>query len=214
MTAQKIKFLIRQRVLGFSVPDGPELDPPSSAYFLRRLQQSRFYLEYGSGGSTIAACRLRKPFVSVESDRFYLSAIKRKIADEFGAPSGHVIHADIGATLEWGYPLLRRKTSRRLERWARYATAPWALIQKDAMPDFILIDGRFRVHCALHTIKQMQGRQYDIAFDDYDTRPNYREVERFAHLHAMHGRMAVFKPRPFDAAALEASIQAFSDDYR
>ena len=206
------KFMFRQRVLGFSVPDLPQFDKEGSAYFMDRIVNSKSYLEYGCGGSTVVAANLKKHFVSVESDPFYLNAVRKKIKGD--AVSGQLIYANIGLTSEWGRPLIKRQTSRRLKRWANYAAIPWTFIKLESMPDTILVDGRFRVLCALYSIRQLQGREFEILFDDYTDRSNYREVERFAALHAMHGRMAIFKPAVVDLRALSESIEKFSSDYR
>jgi hypothetical protein len=211
---RKVKFLLKQRLRGFSVPDLPNFDAEGLQYFLRRLERSRFFLEYGSGGSTVQACRLRKPFLSVESDPYYLNAVRKKIASEIGSMSGRLIHANIGSTVEWGYPLFKRQSKRRLERWAEYATIPWTVVEPPSAPDLILVDGRFRVHCTLYAIQQMQGQDFEIVFDDYADRSYYHEVEKFARLEVMHGRMAVFKPTAVNADALSTAIETFSSDYR
>jgi hypothetical protein len=212
--ARKIKSKLVQRIANVSVPDTPHFDTPGSTYFLERISQSNFFLEYGCGGSTIAAARLRKRFISVESDRLFFNATRSKLTSEFGSISGRLIHANIGMTGGWGYPLFKHQTPRRLKRWANYATIPWAYIEPGRAPDLILIDGRFRVHCALYSIKQMQNRTFEILIDDYADRPYYHEVEKFARLEAMRGRMAVFKPTEIDANALAASIEIFSRDFR
>jgi hypothetical protein len=206
------KFLVTQRVLGFPVPDSPHFEGAGNEYFVNRLRQSSSYLEYGCGGSTAEAARQGKSFVSVESDPFYLAAVKKKID---GLPHhGRFIHADIGLTLEWGAPAFTSLNPDRVRRWSTYSTAPWETMTPAQFPDFILVDGRFRVACVLETVRRLAGRDFEILFDDYVGRPSYVTVERFARLDRMVGRMAVFKPGNYDAAELQTALSAAQQDFR
>jgi hypothetical protein len=207
------RFAFNQRIKGFSVPDAPHFDEASTEYFLTRLKQASYYLEYGCGGSTVEAARLQKTFVSVEGDPYYLNAVSKKIRHKFrGDISGQIIYANIGITGEWGYPIFKKPTPARLKKWRHYAEAPWSLF--DRQPDLILVDGRFRVHCALYSLSQLRDQEFEILFDDYAGRDHYREVERFAHLEKMCGRMAVFKKKSYDQTDLQKSINAYASDYR
>lgn len=117
------------------------------------VANSTVYLEYGSGGSTIEAVQVAAHVVTVESDRRYLSAVERRVASTPGATkSFHPIHGDIGLTIGWGYPLMAGKSSRRINRWRRYTSAPWVSLERlGLVPDFILVDGRFRPACVLQS---------------------------------------------------------------
>lgn len=199
-----------QRIIGFAVPDSPHFEEESLPYFRERLRSSTLYLEYGCGGSTVEAARLGKSFVSVEGDRYYLEAVRKKIEKQFGPVEGTFLHADVGLTGPWGYPIFKARNLARMQRWKGYAEKPWRSLR--SMPDLILIDGRFRVHCALFTISKVSD--FEILFDDYGRRPHYREVEKFARLDRMYGRMAVFRPKPYDSSDLKASIAHFASDYR
>lgn len=201
------RFLIDRYRHGFDVPDQPQFDADGRAYFLDRLTKASFYLEYGSGGSTVVAASLKKPFVSVDSDRVYLESVRKKTA-QYDLSNGHLLHANIGITTAWGFPLLKTETPGRLVRWKNYAELPWTY---NIRPDLILIDGRFRVHCALYSISRLDD--FEIMFDDYAGRPHYREVEKFAELE-MRGRLAILKPKPIDRNDLLSSIRRFSRDYR
>jgi hypothetical protein len=210
---RKVPHLIRagkERLTNkVEVPDNPLFDAGGLAFFKQRISSCSRYLEYGSGGSTVAVGRLNIPFTSVESDKRFLAAVKAKVGD--GAER-QFLAADIGMVSNWGYPLFVDVTPSRLAKWRKYPCAPWPL---PALPDVILIDGRFRVACALATIKNLQDKiDFEILFDDYADRDFYHPIEEFAQLHAMHGRMAVFKPKPISAAKLDAAIERFETDYR
>jgi hypothetical protein len=205
-------FVLNQRLRGVSVPDQPHFDEKGTAYFVERLRNSHSYLEYGCGGSTVEAARQRKSFVSIESDAYYLRAVREKIAREVrGTPSGQLVHADIGITEEWGRPFIKRKTPQRLSRWKNYAARPWSLVV--TKPDLILIDGRFRILCALYSIDQMHDQDFTILFDDYADRPHYHVVEHFARLEQMMGRMAILRPKQINKNELLTSVEKYVSDY-
>ena len=83
-------------------------------------------------------------------------------------------------------------------------------------PDFILVDGRFRVACALNAIRRLGGaRDWELWLDDYEGREHYDVVTQFAVLERMSGVTAIFKPREgVDHEALDAAIEQAVRDYR
>jgi hypothetical protein len=206
----------RKRVTGFSVSDEPNFGAPEATnFFLERLALSRMYLEYGPGASTVAAARNKKHFITVDGDRFYLNAIQKKIERQFGSVSGMFLYANIGLNEEWSNPTIKHPTTRRLNQWKCYPETPWAIIEKKMeFPDLILIDGRFRVACALVSLKHLRKFDFILLIDDYAGRPHYRLVEDFAHLASMQGRMAVFEPKQIDPVKINAAIEAAYSDYR
>src|SRR5262245_56191416 len=112
-----IKFKLKRRIRGIEIPSGPRFDDPiSNDFFLERLSNSNSYLEYGSGGSTFAAAKLGKTFISVESDAYFLHAVLKKIRREIGEPSGKLIHVNIGVTEWWGAPFFKNPTSKRISK--------------------------------------------------------------------------------------------------
>jgi hypothetical protein len=207
-----------QRVVGFPVPSTPHFDEQSTPVFVERLKAAQSYLEFGSGGSTFLAAQLGKSFTTIESDRYFLGSVRRKIHS-----AGHAIDPthqrllaiDIGLTEAWGVPVCRKPSPRRVARWKRYCSAPWEE-QAGFAPDLILIDGRFRVACAL-TVALRLGNQsnWTLLFDDYAERPHYRVVEEFLTLTQMAGRMAIFSPKSgIDQSALARTCEAFASDWR
>lgn len=206
-------FLLRQRFHRFEIPATPQLQETSLVFFENELKRCQFYLEYGSGGSTVLAARLEKEFISVESDLFYMKAVIKKVGP---AEKAHFIHADIGVTGYWGAPYFKKPTPRRVSRWKKYPQAPWDEIAKrENKPDLVLIDGRFRVACALTCLRHLaDSSKAKILVDDYVNRPHYREIEQFASLESMQGRMAVFSPKFFDPQKINNRISFFQSDWR
>src|SRR5579872_1792445 len=88
------RFFITQRFLGFTVGEEPALDEASKPAFASMLRECRFYLEYGSGGSTVMAARMNKRFISLETDPYYMRAVRAKIGEL--APHQRLLYADVG----------------------------------------------------------------------------------------------------------------------
>jgi hypothetical protein len=209
-----LRFLITQRLRGFTVPAEPHFDEASTALFSTLLPDCRFYLEYGSGGSTVTAARLNKPFISVETDRFYLEAVRKKIGNP--ASNQQLVHAGIGPSGPWGYPLrVPTPALRRIQNWKAYAGSPWRLIDNAHLPDLILVDGRFRVATVLTCCERLRAQpDARILVDDYTDRPYYHVLEQFAERANVVGRMAVFRPLPQSSRALSNAIDYYSTDWR
>jgi hypothetical protein len=209
-----IRFFVAQRLAGFAILDEPYLEDQSIGAFTSSLQDCRFYLEYGSGGSTVLAARLHKRFISVDTDPYFLESVRRKIGEL--APNQHLLHADVGLTGPWGTPFWRRLTPRTLSRWTRSLEAPWRFIPPHESPDLVLIDGRFRVAatlvCCAHLATSPGTR---IFVDDYAESPHYHALEKYATLTATVGRMAIFQPAPLTSSEdLRTAIAKYSADWR
>jgi hypothetical protein len=210
-----IAFLYRQRFAKPRISDTPAFDVEGDRYFTTRLPKARIYLEYGSGGSTILAAKSGVRFKTVDSDPFFLRGVENKITSEFGSPNGEFIYCNIGMTKLWGFPIFTRLSVSRRNRWKRYPLAPWLNQDKSFLPDLVLIDGRFRVACALATIKYLTNKvSFEILVDDYGDRPEFREIEKYAELTSMQGRMAVFKPKSaVNLDDIDRAIETYSLDY-
>ncbi|WP_419738036.1 hypothetical protein [Ruegeria sp.] len=64
-------------------------------------------------------------------------------------------------------------------------------------PDVVLVDGRFRVGCALATAFNIK-RPVTLLFDDYLHRPRMRAAEEFLKAPKFVGRMAIFDVEPLE----------------
>ncbi|MER9167692.1 hypothetical protein NKI12_09955 [Mesorhizobium australicum] len=190
----EVLFLAWKAQNDFDVPVEPHLDDATFDLLKTEMAKASSYLEFGSGGSTVLAAQtVRGPVCSVESDKKFLSAVQWKIAS-LNLPAPNMIFADIGLTGRWGYPI-RPWYSRK---WRDYAEAPW--LKMSALPDVVLIDGRFRAACALSTLLHFSasGEVATVIIDDYEDRPNYTVVEEFACVPVRVGRSLVFKTGPVD----------------
>lgn len=192
-----LRFLYIQRIKGFTPPgDEPHMDPPGVDRFRNEISKATNYVEFGSGGSTVLVDRKHIRAISVENDRFFARAVSSRLT------SGMVrlIVVNMGLTVEWGFPHFPS------ERKARdYVTAPWT--DKGAFPDFILVDGRYRVACALESARRAHAAEASavLMFDDYASRPYYHAVENLLGEPEMAGRAAIFRigPQDIPASAVE-----------
>jgi len=211
-------FLFRKWVTGFRVSGAPHLDAQALPHFREVLAHTTHYLEYGSGVSTLVAWQVAQSVVTVDNDRRYLRAVAKALASASASPERfNLIHVDTGITKQWGFPLFRAPTPRRLQRWRRYAAAPWAFLDAHAIqPDTILVDGRFRVACVLESLLHLRdGSPCTILVDDYADRPEYAVVEAFATRVSIHGLMATLRMRPdFDRAACLRVLPQYHRDWR
>ena len=133
--------------------------------FEESVSNARVCFQYGSGDKTIYMDQnTNAQIYIVDTNRRDLDGLKKDLS-----LSPICRWADIGKTREWGYPT----DLSLIEKFRQYTENLWEL---GISPDYILIDGSFRVACFLTCIKNAEvGTK--ILFDDYPTRPEYHVVE-------------------------------------
>lgn len=208
-----VKFRWRRRFSDIRIGESPCFDTDdTSRWFLQRLADSKRYLEFGTGGSTYSAAKLGVEFVAVDSDRVFLDAVRAKIdGDGYGLPDGQTFtYADIGVTGPWGRPV-GANTPARLDNFRRYSDPPAQCLAGGRLPDLILVDGRFRVACALKTLRMLRhNHDWTMLVDDYTDRPADHVIAEFADFVQLVGRMAVFRaPASVDGDELDRAIAAY-----
>ena len=76
-------------------------------------------------------------------------------------------------------------------------------------PDLVLIDGRFRVACFLHSRLAAEAGTPSL-FDDYTNRPQYHLVEEFCPNEQTEGREALFRlPVKLDRETTGRDLEGF-----
>jgi len=138
--------------------------------FKHYLDKSNFYLEYGSGGSTIEASLHSniKHIYSIESDLQWYSLVKKQIND-----IKHVTLKYIDMKTKpntWGFP---GSTSTK-DDWLNYSNELYNCVFLSNL-DLILIDGRFRVATCLKCFSKIQ-KNCKIFFDDFLNRKHYHII--------------------------------------
>ncbi len=184
----------------------PELTmPDAEAAMLRAAYaQADVVLEYGSGGSTVMAAEMGKPVTSVESDQNWAQMMRDWFAANMPTAQVDIIWSDIGPTKEWGRPV----DDTKWKSFARYPLDVWDG-PEFTHPDVVLVDGRFRMGCALATAFRI-SRPIPLYYDDYTNRTRHHQIETFLGAPAqIAGRMARFdlKPMPVPADRLVQVIQ-------
>lgn len=169
----------------------PELTLPQAEAAALRMayEDATCILEYGSGGSTVLASEMAgKRVVSVESDPEWAAMMRDWFTTNPGASAVEIVHADIGPTKEWGHPAGPTE-------WRKFPGYPLAVWDSGFAPDVVLVDGRFRVGCALAVAFRTE-KPVTLLFDDYLPRKAYHVVEEFLGQPEIIGRMAVFEISP------------------
>ena len=162
--------------------DSPEFTPAELALFEACLACCTHYFEWGTGTSTIIAAQCVKGSVtSVDSSEEWITSAKHSLE---GNDTVEFIHVDIGPVGAFGYPINDADTY----LWPAY---PAAL--RSQLPDLVLIDGRFRIACALQSLCLPAGRIF--AIHDYAGRPHYHAIAQFAREIARAERLSVFSIR-------------------
>ena len=159
--------------------------------FLANLYiSSNSVFEYGIGESTNIATYAQLPkYTGVDSDALWVDTARK------GAPKHFQFYfADIGPTGAWGRP--DDETAEKMK--LRYQVAPLAA---ERYPfDVYLVDGRFRVGCALLAFLHASARGGDltkisVCMHDYK-REEYHFVENVATLYEQVSNLACFRRNP------------------
>jgi hypothetical protein len=194
-----------QRIRGFEPPLQPHLDPFTEKWLADRLERTKLFLEFGSGGSTLLANRLGVRTITVESDRFYAAVVEAALDDPKLAT---LIVPKMGVTTQWGMPLIFKR-----RKGARYVSAPFKLFE-NYYPDLIMVDGRYRVACVLETARlaHLRGTPAKLLLDDYEDRPFYHVLEEHLGTPVRIGRAAVFDVGR--SGIQEEAVRLFATDPR
>lgn len=216
-TKESVLFHLSPPVWSEVVDEALPFGPDAEGTYRDLVEGCYSYLEYGAGASTIYAVRHERRVVAVESDSRFLAAVEDRcrhaVASDCRDSEPTLLHADIGPTGPWGKPVFPRVS--RPRRWRHYPEAPWEALGSDYRADLVLIDGRFRVACALAVMMHQADSDWTILVDDYPDRPQYAAIAEYARLTELRGRMAVFRPaESADRAGIERAFERFVADWR
>lgn len=184
----------------------PQMGASGLRTFRTFVEKSANYLEYGCGGSTLLAANSGVSNIfSVETDGAWAEKVRFAVAGKKVQLS--LTHCDVGKVGAWGRPI----DDSAFKHYYKYATAPWEAAQNiKAIPDLVLVDGRFRVASFLYSLLCAEPGT-TILFDDYAERKHYHVVEKFCDISSMQGRMAVFTANlKVPVAALAAAFARYS----
>lgn len=166
----------------------PSLQKQGVDLLKKELSKANTYLEFGAGGSTIAALDAKVPRIcTVDTSREWLAKVIEQ-AQDYPDTELQQIFIDIGPVKAWGFPTGKQHGN----KWADYSSTPWSYLhEQEWSPNLVLIDGRFRCACFLTSwIFSREGTV--ILFDDYAGRDKYHIIETVAGAPLLCGRMARF----------------------
>ena len=172
-----------------------------------QLRQARKYLEFGSGDSTVHA--VNTPSIvsidSVESSHQYINdnlkprpEVQQAITD--GRLQFHII--DVGETKEWGYP----KDESKMHLWPNYSLS---VFSEPSDHDLVLIDGRFRVACALSCLLNTPDNS-TIMIHDFWNRTKFYFLLKFFNVEYEVDKLGVFtKKKGLDRKQLQRLLKRY-----
>ncbi|MBS7811370.1 hypothetical protein [Roseococcus pinisoli] len=168
----------------------PAMSPAEQRLLREAAAGAASAVEFGCGGSTgLLLQEVLGPVVSVESDPRWLSRLRGEPDCVEAAASGrwHGLHADLGPVGAWGWP---RDAARRADGTV-YWNAPWSL---SPAPAFVLVDGRYRVACALAALQRLAPEGI-VAVHDFWGREHYRPLLDFAELIGTTASLVLLAPK-------------------
>ena len=141
----------------------PIMTPKEAKAFCYFMKPENIYFEFGSWGSTNIASYYKIKTFSVESDVNW----HNKLKDDY--INATYITIDLKAK-KAGYP----GNMTTVEDWKHYIQS----YKEEYNADIILIDGRFRVACALDIFDKIRNDTI-VLVHDYTIRPEYHIIEKY-----------------------------------
>lgn len=163
------------------------------ALLREHLAQASVALEFGIGGSTgIAAEYPLDQLIGIDSHPDWIAQCHRDPRIAALAAKGKVAlhHIDIGPVKEWGIPA----NAAHAAKWRHYSLAIWPKLGGH-IPDFVFVDGRFRLSCALQSLLRLPSLKA-LGFHDFWDRPHYHPILDFTDVVAREGQLAILAPKP------------------
>ncbi len=184
-----------------------------SEFFTTELKKSKFYLEYGTGKSTLLALELKKNFIAVESDKNFYNYMINKLKDK-----SLINFVNFGIVKFASIPIFFDLTKEKMSKIAYQYNFNILnkLKEKEKIPDFVLVDGRYRVltGIALYKFYKKNSEDFTIIFDDYFKRDFYSTLNDLFYFEQI-GRFGVTKKiKDFDENKLDKLVEIYKRDYR
>ena len=144
--------------------------------------QSESVFEWGMGSSTLIAEHMGiQRLTAVDSASVWVKTCRTKVRQQY-----KLVHVNIGDVKKFGNP----KDESRKEQWPDYSTA----VSNETEPfDVYLIDGRFRVACALQAF--LHGTNTSLVLIHDFQRPDYQPVLDVANVVRRVGQLVVLQKK-------------------
>ena len=170
--------------------------------FRRYLSGASIVFEWGCGKTTEIAARYCasdknsvKEVHSVDSHNFWIEELKsKKVKAKF-------YYVDINAKKKLGHP----KDKSKIKNWPAYSGK---ILELSTPPDLVLVDGRFRVACALKLVSVLPKHGFLLVHDW--NRKAYHVITAFYDIVEVCGRFCVLKKKgAIDQERLKAMIKRY-----
>jgi hypothetical protein len=191
------------------------------------------FVEYGCGGSTVLGISLARRVISVDGDQTWIERLSAQpaIAEALGTGNLRLLHVDIGPVGEWSRPLDRSTAP----RWPAYWGAPWRLLQAEGrLPPrpgalrgllglartpaggecVVLVDGRFRVACALEAARWIGPADIVLVHDFWPRKPYHVILEYFVPIARAGTLVALSLRQGIPRRAIERTLGQHATDLR
>ena len=177
------------------------------------ISQSKNYLEFGLGGSSLRALLKSKAKIfSVESSSAWIDHMRKYLVLRYYEKKRlYIFSVDIGPTGEWGYP----KSDQCKSLYENYSSKVFGVVDHQLI-DLVLIDGRFRVACTLKSIISLCGnKDVKFAIHDFWNRDHYHVVLKYLDVLEKTDTLGVFSIKEgVDLQAVEADYHGYKLDPR
>ncbi len=155
-------------------------------YFYKKISQSKLFLEFGSGTTTLLAQTLNKNFISIESDKRFYIYLKRKIESipKRKKNKSKYLLKSFGVTgfysrihfIKW-----KKYNETFQNKVNKYSSEVFKNLKK--IPDLVLVDGRYRLLCLINLYEFLKKKRFSISptiiLDDFSIRKhNYQAINR------------------------------------
>ncbi|WP_022852612.1 hypothetical protein [Thermodesulfatator atlanticus] len=181
--------------------------------FDKLIKASKHYLEFGLGGSTLRAlAKSRSIIYTVESSMEWIEYMRKyRIVKKFENERLFIYYVNIGPTKEMGFPV----SDAYKNVFEKYSSNIFHFINPQKI-DLVLIDGRFRVACALKTILKCYGNEnIKILIHDFWNRNQYHIVLKYLEVLDKVEKLGLFSiKRNIDLNLVKKDYETYKTDPR
>lgn len=182
----------------------PLLDKEEFELYSKHLLAAKTVVEFGSGGSTLFALENNKKIYSVENHLPFYRDMQPQL---IGKDNLYYLFINTGETNEWGVPVDETPTP----TWWPYYVDIWEKVKEPV--DFIFIDGRFRVMCALHALKNCKDAV--VCIHDFNNREHYHVLLKCFDVVESVGTLVILKAKKeFNEQEFMIAMWEYHNDWR
>jgi hypothetical protein len=167
------------------------MTPSEKNMFRKYLGKAKRYLEFGSGGSTVAALLYSNiPVISTDSSIEFFCHLESDFPIiKYSQMKSRLFlnYVDVGKVGDWGTPINKSKR----DKYPDFSQSVFQI--SDARDsDFVLVDGRFRVACVLAALLNTRPNTV-IMVHDFWSREYYHSILNFVDVIDRTDEIGVFR---------------------